>query len=226
MIGIRISEKIQAYFSELVITAIECEVKNSFHDIVLWEEISDFSGNLRHTYALSDIKNHPAILATRKAYKKLGKDPNRYRPSAEALCRRIVKGLDLYQINTLVDAINLLSLKTGYSIGGFDAKKIEGDLVLGVGRVDETFDAIGRGKLNIENLPVYRDSISGIGTPTSDVERTKISLHTSRLLVIINAYSGNQRLNESVEYATQLLKKYACASSFHITTYNSNLSKY
>ena len=84
---------------------------------------------------------------------KIRKDPNRYRPAGEALSRRILKGQPLYRIDTLVDLINLLSLKTGYSIGGFDDEQIKGDLVLGIGVADEKFAAIGRGQLNIEGLP-------------------------------------------------------------------------
>jgi DNA/RNA-binding domain of Phe-tRNA-synthetase-like protein len=160
---------------------------------------------------MEDIKNRPAIEATRMVYKKLGKDPNRYRPSGEALCRRLLKGQGLYQIDTLVDLINLVSLKTGYSIGGFDADKIEGNLELGVGKQNEPFEAIGRGTMNIEGLPVYRDSIGGIGNPSSDEERTKISAETTHLLLLINGYSGMEGLSEAVEYSINLLKKYAQA---------------
>ena len=107
---------------------------------------------------MEDIKLQPAIAATREAYKRCGKDPGRYRPSAEALRRRLMRGIPLYQIDTLVDLINLVSLRTGYSIGGFDADKIQGKtLELGIGKSGEPFEGIGRGILNIEGLPVYRD---------------------------------------------------------------------
>ena len=167
---------------------------------------------------MADINKRPAILATRQAYKALGKDPNRYRPSSEALCRRIVKGMDLYQIDTAVDLINLVSLKSGYSIGGFDTDAIVGDLTLGVGEADEKFEAIGRGLLNIEGLPVYRDSIGGIGTPTSDEERTKITAATTKLLMIINAYSGEKGLRETVDDSIHLLKKHLDAQNIEIIT--------
>lgn len=140
----------------------------------------------------------------------MGKDPNRYRPSAEALCRRIVRGLPLYQIDTLVDIINLVSIRTGYSIGGFDAHKIKGDtLTLGVGMPDEPYEGIGRGVLNIEGLPVYRDDEGGIGTPTSDHERTKIDIGTTSFLALINGYSGKEGLTEAVAYMQSLLREYA-----------------
>ena len=191
--------------------AIECKVKNSTYNNELWDEINNFTSHFIQHYKMEDIKKRPTIEATRIVYKKLGKDPNRYRPSGEALCRRLIKGQGLYQIDTLVDLINLVSLKTGYSIGGFDADKIEGNLVMGVGKPNEPFEAIGRGTMNIEGLPVYRDSIGGIGNPSSDEERTKITADTTKLLMLINGYSGIEGLNEAVEYSINLLKKYAQA---------------
>ena len=156
--------------------------------------------------------NSQAIQATRQAYKRLGKDPNRYRPSSEALRRRILRGLPLYKVDTLVDLINLVSIRSGYSIGGFDADKIAGgSLVLGVGREGEIYHGIGRGELNIAGLPVYRDAVGGVGTPTSDEERTKIGLDTTHLLMIINGYSGLEGLEAAGKYAVGLLSKYVSA---------------
>ena len=111
-----------------------------------------------------------------------------------------------------MDLINLVSLRTGHSIGGFDADKIEGtSLELGIGRTDEPFEGIGRGVLNIEGLPVYRDRIGGIGTPTSDNERTKMDLHTRHILAIVNGYNGQEGLKEAAEMILELLVKYASA---------------
>jgi len=198
-------------------------VKNSPYNDELWKEIDAFSEDFRAKYKMEDIAKRKTILATRQAYKKLGKDPSRYRPSAEALCRRIIKNANLYQIDTLVDLINLVSLKTGYSIGGFDADNIQGNLTLGVGKSGEPFEAIGRGMLNIEGLPVYRDEIGGIGTPTSDEERTKITTETTYLLMIINGYSGKEGLQEAMDYSVGLLTRFADAKEIR-TEIKSNLS--
>lgn len=168
-------------------------------------------------WSLPMIKERPAIAATRQAYKALGKEPNRYRPAAEALCRRIVRGLGLYRVNALVDIINVLSIETGYSIGGFDADKIDGDtLTLGVGRDGEPYEGIGRGQLNIEHMPVYRDATGGVGTPTSDNERTKISLDTKRLLMIINVYGLEMGLDQTISLAEQLLRDHCGATQIDI----------
>ena len=189
-----------------------CLVCNSEPDERLWQEIADEEKAVRETVKLEQINKWLPIQATRQAYKRLGKDPNRYRPSSEALRRRILRELPLYKVDTLVDLINLVSIRSGYSIGGFDADKIAGgSLVLGVGREGEIYHGIGRGELNIAGLPVYRDAVGGVGTPTSDEERTKIGLDTTHLLMIINGYSGLEGLEAAGKYAVGLLSKYVSA---------------
>lgn len=82
------------------------------------------ASRIKSLYAIEEINKRPEIAATRNIYKSLGKDPNRYRPSAEALCRRIVRDIPVYKVSTLVDIINLVSIRNGFSIGGFDIDKI------------------------------------------------------------------------------------------------------
>ncbi len=207
-----ISDEISAVCPELHIMAIACKMRNTKSDPLLWEEIARMEHTIRNDCTIEDIKNKFPVKTTRQAYKRLGKDPNRYRPSAESLYRRILRELPLYKINTLVDIVNLLSIKSGYSIGAFDVDKIIGEkIILGVGREGEPYKGIGRGELNISGLPVYRDGMGGIGTPTSDEERTKIELETTTLLMIVNAYSGGDGLTELSEYAIQLLERYVSA---------------
>lgn len=217
MYQITVSEEIKNACPIFKGAAVYAEVTNTAFCEGLWEEINAFTRELTSTTQPEDIKLQPAIAATREAYKRCGKDPSRYRPSAEALRRRLMRGIALYQIDTLVDLINLVSLRTGYSIGGFDADKIQGtDLKLGVGRTEEPFEGIGRGVLNIEGLPVYRDAVGGIGTPTSDNERTKMDLGTQHILAIVNGYSGQEGLQETVEMIQELLKKYASSNGGEI----------
>ena len=206
-----IGEEIRQRCPEFKGIAVLASVRNTAFDEALWAEIDHFIDEYRNTYTTDSIKQMPSIEATREAYKRCGKDPSRYRPSGEALVRRTLKGHDLYRVSTLVDLINLASIRYGYSIGGFDADRIEGHvLTLGIGRPGEPYEGIGRGPLNIEGLPVYRDDVGGIGTPTSDNERTKLSLQTTRLLAIVNGYDGNQATTLAcAQYIQQLLQKYA-----------------
>ena len=207
-----ISDEIQKICPSLTLGIVQAKVTNSPTPQFLSEEMTALETEFRQQYTLEELNKRPAILATRLAYKALGKEPGRYRPSAEALCRRILREIPPYRVDTLVDIINIVSVKTGFSIGAFDLNKIEGEkLTLGVGKAGEEFEAIGRGQLNIEGLPVYRDTVGGIGTPTSDHDRTKITSDTRQLLVIINGYNGEEGLQRAINSSVDLLKKYADA---------------
>lgn len=196
---------------------IEADVKSHETSDELWREITAFAESYRACHEMAEVNKRPGIAGTRDAYKRLGKEPNRYRPSTEALCRRFVKGLDLYRSLALIDLVNLLSVSCGHSIGGFDADKIEGDtLELGVGHEGEPYEAIGRGQLNIACLPVFRDKVGGIGTPTSDNERTKITPETKHLLLTVNIYRDDMPADEIIALASRLLTQYADATN--ITT--------
>lgn len=217
MYNITLSKEIKHACPQFHGAAVYAEVTNTAYCEKLWQEITAFTEQLRNDETTDSIKFQPAIAATRKVYRNCGKDPSRYRPSAEALRRRLLRGIALYQIDTLVDLINLVSLHTGYSIGGFDADKIQGtDIELGIGRAEEPFEGIGRGALNIEGLPVYRDRIGGIGTPTSDNERTKMELETRHILAIVNGYSGQEGLQEAAGMIQELLRKYASSDGGEI----------
>ncbi|WP_321330710.1 phenylalanine--tRNA ligase beta subunit-related protein [uncultured Bacteroides sp.] len=218
---ITVSKEINAACPCFAGVAVYAEVKNSSFSAALWHEINIFTKELTSTTRLDDIKSQPAIAATREAYKNCGKDPGRYRPSAEALRRRLMRGIPLYRIDTLVDLINLVSLRTGYSIGGFDADKIAGThLELGIGKSGEPFEGIGRGLLNIEGLPVYRDSAGGIGTPTSDNERTKMDMETTHILAIVNGYDGAEGLKKAAEMIQTLLINYAASDGGEMLFFN------
>jgi DNA/RNA-binding domain of Phe-tRNA-synthetase-like protein len=214
--NIGISNIISQACPQLALAIISCEVKNSNTSVELWRQMEIDIDQIKNSFSLEQINKRPEIAATRQIYKTLGKDPNRYRPSAEALCRRIIRGIDIYKVSTLVDIINLVSIRSGFSIGGFDLDKIQGSIELGVGTKNDEFEAIGRGLLNVEGLPLYRDSIGGIGTPTSDNERTKISEHTTNLLLILNGFSGIKGLQESVDNTVKLLKNYAYLKDYKV----------
>lgn len=205
-----VSQDIKQVCPEFVGACVEAQVVNTSYDSELWKDIETLCNKFREELTTESLKEITSIAATRRVYKACGKDPSRYRPASEALIRRVLQGKELYQLNTLVDLVNLASIAFGYSIGGFDADHFEGDtLTLGIGREGEPYEGIGRGTINIQGLPVYRDAIGGVGTPTSDHERTKISEQTTHLVVLINGYDGNeQRIKENAEYIQDLLRKH------------------
>lgn len=172
-------------------------------------KISEINKNLK----IENISQLPNIKASRDGYKKLGKDPTRYRLSAESLLRRIISGKGLYNINNVIDCLNLVSISSGYSIGGYDNDKITGNIKLDIGKANEIYHGIGRGELNIEFLPVFRDDISAFGSPTSDSERTSITLNTTNFLMVFFSFSNTGDIEKYMEYSTQLLKKYCNAKN-------------
>ncbi len=204
------------------VTLLVCEanVKDCATDDRLWHEIEVVASRIRESYEMAMVNKRPGILATRLAYKACGKDPNRYRPSTEAMCRRIVKGDGLYRLTAIVDLVNLLSIASGYSIGAFDRDKIVGDtLTLGVGREGEPYEAVHRGELNIAGLPVLRDAVGGIATPTSDNARTAVNPQIKHLLMVVNIYGEEMPIDDVKDYATRLLTDYASATDIRYTIY-------
>ena len=213
MINIEVDNRIKEVCPLMKIGLLRATVRNEATCNELWEELEAAGSEIRARYELLEINRRPAIAATRNLYKKLGKDPNRYRGASEALCRRVVKGLGLYRLTTLVDVVNLVSLKSGYAISGLDADLLVGDtLKLGVGENDEIYHGIGRGLLNIEGLPVYRDAQGGVATPTSDEERTKFSLETTHVQININAFGPEMPMTQAMDMTITLLEKYAQAT--------------
>lgn len=220
MMNINVSQEIEDVCPGFVGACVEAEVRNTSFCQPLWDEINALGDRFRSELTTESLKQLPGIEATRCVYRACGKDPSRYRPASEALIRRILQGKSLYQIDTLVDLINLASIAFGYSIGGFDGDKFQGDtLTLDIGREGEPYEGIGRGMINIKGLPVYRDAQGGVGTPTSDNERTKIDIRTTRLVVLINGYDGNEeRVRQNAEFIQDLLRKY-CESdggTYHV----------
>lgn len=208
--NIIVSQEIENVCPNFVGACVEAKVKNFPYCQELWDEIHALGEKYKQTLSTESLKEMSGIAATRKVYRACGKDPSRYRPASEALIRRMLQGKSLYQIDTLVDLVNLASIAYGYSIGGFDADKFVGDtLTLGVGKAGEPYEGIGRGMINIEGLPVYRDEKGGVGTPTSDNERTKMTIGTTHLVVLINGYDGNEeQVKANAEFIQDLIRKY------------------
>jgi DNA/RNA-binding domain of Phe-tRNA-synthetase-like protein len=151
----------------------------------------------------------PAVLATRRGYKALGKDPARYRGSAEALLRRVISGKGLPQIHAVVDVINLVSVESRLPIGLYDLAQVRGDVLFRAGRAGETYKGIGKYDLNLESLPLFADAEGPHGSATSDSERTMVTLETTEVLAILVSFGGAEGLVGWMEKLKGLLEKYA-----------------
>lgn len=208
MKAVSIADVIKVKCPQLTLGCIEIsiQVKSEYKELIVL--INSSLVSLQTSINVDEIASLPTIHNTRKAYLACGKKPSRYRPSAEALLRRVAMGKGLYEVNNVVDALNLLSIETGFSIGGYDADKLQGTIKLGIGK-KEPYQAIGRGDLNIEFLPVLSDELGPFGSPTSDSVRTSVTENTTRFLMIIFAFGGEEELDDAIDRAVELLSIYA-----------------
>jgi DNA/RNA-binding domain of Phe-tRNA-synthetase-like protein len=156
------------------------------------------------------------VEAVRKAYRALGKDPARYRGSAEAILRRIVAGKGFPQINTVVDVINLVSVESRLPVGLYDAAHISGAVVFRAGVAGETYKGIGKYDLNLEGLPLFADDQGPHGSATSDSERTMVTQQTTGILAIIVSFGGPEGLDRWTRRMSDLLAEYASAKFIEI----------
>jgi len=175
----------------------------------LLEEMSMRETEILHLPEPRAVLESSRILATRAGYKALGKDPARYRGSAEALLRRIISGKGFPQINTVVDIINLVSVESRLPIGLYDLAHVKGDIVFRAGRAGETYKGIGKYDLNLEDLPIFCDEEGPHGSPTSDSERTMVTPATRNIAAILVSFGGAEGLESSGQRMSVLLQKYA-----------------
>ena len=157
------------------------------------------------------VNQIPNIKESRAAYKAFGKDPSRYRVSSEALIRRIGQGKGLYEVNTVVDVNNLISIESGFSAGSYDVEKLGDRLVFRIGKKGETYQGIGKDEVNIEALPVLSDEEGAIGSSTSDSRRAMITEDAREVLTLIYSFSDNQDLEKAMESGKKYLEAYAKA---------------
>jgi DNA/RNA-binding domain of Phe-tRNA-synthetase-like protein len=145
---------------------------------------------LRARYGDGKSSEVPGTEDARTLYKALGIDPTKTRPSNEALLRRALKGETLYRINTLVDALNLSSLREQLPFGLYDLDQVRPPVELRLGRAGEAYEGIRKGPVQVEGRPVLVDAQGPFGNPTSDSQRTCITLATTRCFVVAYAPAG------------------------------------
>ena len=182
----------------------------------LWRLVQEEVRQVQGRYAIEDVAKLPQIAGLRETYKNLGKKPQKYRGSNESLLRRILKESGLYQVSNLVDINNLVSLRSLRSVGSYDRERLQPPVSFSVGQAGEPYEGIGRGPLNIANMPVFRDQQGPFGSATSDSERTKVAARTSRLVMVIIGFDGGDGLSDQAEFASELLAKFASGRDLEV----------
>ena len=180
----------------------------------LWQHFASHTQpRLAQMLESTELAAMPQIGPSRRAFKAFGRDPGRVRISSEALYRRLRQGKELYHINTAVDANNLVSLETGFSLGTYDLACLQGDLVLRLGREGEGYAGIGKDTLDLHRMRLLADALGPVGCPCSDSQRAMIVENMAentaprQMLTVIYGFSGPQ----AVEDAISLTKKHFTA---------------
>jgi DNA/RNA-binding domain of Phe-tRNA-synthetase-like protein len=192
----------------LVLGCVRATVRTEPGSDALWAEMQRAAEEAAADPA--EPSSRPPIAATRELYRRLGKDPSRYRGSPEALLRRARSGKELYRIHNVVDVINLVSLRTLLPIGLYDAAKLRPPLVLRRGAPGEAYDGIGKEGLNLDGLPVLADAEGAFGSPTSDSRRTMVTEATAEVLAVVFGVTGRAALDPAMEMLAELLRRH-CA---------------
>lgn len=210
MISITIDPSIRAAAPNLRLSCMTADVRVEPSPPKLLAIMDALADKARASALLAE----PNVQATRAAYRKLGNDPTRYRNSAEALLRRITLGKGLYRVNNIVDINNVLSLEFAHPGGCFDATYLQPPFVLRAGAPGESYEGIGRGPINLEAIPLLADAQGPFGSTTSDSTRGMIRPETTRLFLIILAFSGQPDASMILWRAGELLEEFAHAGGF------------
>lgn len=219
MIPITIDPHLKALWPDAALGGIQCKVEVHESQETLLEELEQECLRLRSVIEkVPDIPKREKIAATRSAYKAFGKEPSRYRNSAEAMCRRIIQGKELYHINNVVETNNLYSVRSGYSLGAYDVSKIEGPILWQVAPPGSHYQGIGKDQINVEYLPVFSDGKGIFGNPTSDSTRTRVTAETKELLMVIFSFNGSGSLHHDIDELYSLLQTYCHAYDVEIIT--------
>ena len=208
---VTIDAQLKAKCPKTALGCVTARVEAPASPAALVEELSRSAQSILQLPEPREVLESPQILATRAAYKALGKDPARYRGSAEALLRRVISGKGLPQINAVVDVINLVSVESRLPVGLYDLAHVRGDIEFRAGCAGETYKGIGKYDLNLEGLPVFCDALGPHGSPTSDSERTMVTSETKQVLAIIISFGGKEGLERWNQRMVSLVEQYVSA---------------
>ncbi len=175
----------------------------------LWQEIDLLSETYREAYP-EPSRALEQLAPARKLYRAIGIEPTKVRPSSEALFRRVVKGKPLYRINSIVDVCNYCSLAFFLPIGLYDLDKVQGEIVLRLGKEGESYPGIGKDKIHVEGRLTLADDAGAFGNPSADSLRTSIDLSSRNVLMVIFApnFYASEKMFAHLEFARQTMLRY------------------
>ena len=169
----------------------------------------------RVEFTVESLAEVEPVRALRAMFREWGMDPSKYRPSSEALLRRVVQGKGLYRVSNVVDIGNLGSLETGWPYGCYDRSKIHAPVALRHGAADERYEGIAKQTWHLEGRPVLADPDGPFGSPISDSTRSMITESAKEIMIVIYAPArvSDASLNTAMSRLKERLMQYASASA-------------
>jgi DNA/RNA-binding domain of Phe-tRNA-synthetase-like protein len=168
----------------------------------------------RAEFTVESLAEAEPVRAVRAMFRDWGMDPSKYRPSSEALLRRVVQGKGLYRVSNVVDIGNLGSLETGWPYGCYDRSKISPPVALRHGAAGEKYEGIGKQTWHLKGRPVLADPAGPFGSPISDSTRSMITESAKEVMIVIYAPArvSDASLNLAMKRVMERLTQYASAS--------------
>ena len=208
--SLKINSKLKTRFPDLTAKVLFVnDVKIQKRDAELEKFKIEVMGQVRNEYDLESVKDQPIFRAYRDFFWRVGVDPTKNRPAAEALIRRILGGRTIPCINTLVDAYNLASIKSRIALATFDADKLEGDLFMRFAEEGEQFVGIGMEKpliLKGGEIVVSDDEKLVAVYPYRDADNTKVTQETENVTIVVCGAPGINE--EELEKASHVALDY------------------
>ena len=140
----------------------------------------------RASLTVEGLSSHPAVAALRKLFRQAGCDPTRYRPSSEALLRRLLKGEAMPAIHPLVDLNNCLSAELLVPACVMNVTNLRPPFVFRAGHPGEAYESL-RGPFNLEAKPLLLDADGPCDAPITGGERVKVLPETTRAWLVAYA---------------------------------------
>jgi DNA/RNA-binding domain of Phe-tRNA-synthetase-like protein len=159
-------------------------------DVGLTQQMEQTCERIRREFTVESLADAEATRAVRAMFRAWGVDPSKYRPSSEALLRRVAQGKGLYRVSNVVDIGNLGSIETVWPFGCYDRARISPLVAFRHGASGELYEGIGKRTWHLKGRPILSDGEGPFGSPISDSTRSMVTESAHEILAVIYAPSG------------------------------------
>lgn len=211
-VNVAIAPKLYDVYPDIRLGCLHFSATVTLPSPAFWAHMEDtVLPGVRERIAEKQWSEIPGVRGSRAAYKAFGRNPGRYRVSSEALLRRVRRGDALYQINSVVDVNNLISVESGLSVGSYDLDKLQGTVTLREAQAGEGYEGIGKGFLDLEHLLVLADDLGVFGSSMSDSNRGMVTEASREILMVVYCFERDIDLDALLERAKTAFETYADA---------------